>query len=772
MTHDKISLRNWINEKCDYFEDLWLSDTPPNFCSFLAAVEGSEYQQALLIPLLELEAFYQKKKGQQLDDRTIRDTFPQFTSQLDTFFQPSVKGGDAELIAAADTQTSQARHTTFAGIKQSKEVTVPEHFGRYRIIKTLGTGGMGVVYLAEDTELNREVALKIPKFPEGQNEIEDRFRREAKAAARLQHRNICPVFDIATHDGQLFITMAYIKGRPLAEFIRPEKLPSASAVAKTIRKLALALQEAHDQEIVHRDLKPANIMIDHKQEPVVMDFGLARYQLANERQLTTSGMIIGTPTYMSPEQVRDSGNAGPPADVYSLGVIMYQMLTGKVPFTGDMMSVITSIVLDEPESPSSIRKRVDQKLEQICMKALQKKPEDRFDSMTEFANQLTRFLRERPSAIESNTTAPNESLLESSKAVAAKTEHSKDLADEQQTSNGKRLIWTVATAAACLGVAALAAMVIPSGEPERPSNDEQAVAASDASTEAVDTKLESDKRTPDASLDSELPTEPALIIDNLIERGAIFIAGSDDTPLSVGQWRDLRQTVRSASLSQPKLSQESMVAVASMFPNLASVEIQLGTSPPEAIEALSNFNHDTFTLICNSGNEIISTSQVQAISKIKSLFRLHLQSCMLEDSHMQTIAELPNLVCLDLRDNRISALGLEHLKQAPMLYELWLGDPFAPSDEFFKAIGSFPKIDRLTVNLRNNSDLKEVCQRPLKSIVFLNANYIDDLRPLVGLPLEGIETDMDLGRHKELLLKIPTLETINGMSREDFFAKN
>ena len=163
---------------------------------------------------------------------------------------------------------SEGRGQTFA---------LPKEFGRYRIVRKLGEGGMGIVYLAHDTELDRQVALKMPKLNEGMdNPLIERFYREARAAANLRHANICPVHDVGEVDGTRYICMAYIEGRPLSAYVRRDGTQPERQVALVVRKLAIALQEAHSHGVVHRDLKPANIMIDQNKEPVIMDFGLAQ----------------------------------------------------------------------------------------------------------------------------------------------------------------------------------------------------------------------------------------------------------------------------------------------------------------------------------------------------------------------------------------------------------------------------------------------------------------------------------------------------------------
>jgi serine/threonine protein kinase len=273
--------------------------------------------------------------------------------------------------------------------------SVPEQFGRYRTIKRLGKGGMGSVYLAHDTQLDRRVALKVPHFgPEDGSQVLARFYQEARAAATIHHPNICPVHDVGQIDGTHYLTMAYIEGKPLTDFIDPVKLPTAKQVAALVRKLALALQKAHEAGVIHRDLKPSNIMINKSGEPVIVDFGLAR-RANQDQQLTQVGMIMGTPCYMPPEQVRGDIDAmGPAGDIYSLGVIMYQLLTGLLPFEGKRWTVLDQIMTDEaPPRPSRHRVDVDPILESICSKAMAKQIKHRYASMGALAEVLTDYLK-------------------------------------------------------------------------------------------------------------------------------------------------------------------------------------------------------------------------------------------------------------------------------------------------------------------------------------------------------------------------------------------
>jgi N-acetylneuraminic acid mutarotase/predicted Ser/Thr protein kinase len=271
---------------------------------------------------------------------------------------------------------------------------LPETFGRYRIIEKLGEGGMGSVYLAHDTQLDRPVALKVPQFsPQDDPQVRQRFLREAQAAANIRHPNLCPVYDAGEIGGVPYLTMAYLDGSLLSEYVRPEQPPPEKPTAELVRKLAWALQEAHAHGIVHRDLKPANIFVDRCGEPVVMDFGLARRTTGEDVAITQHGALLGTPAYMAPEQARGKGETiGPACDIYGLGVILYELLTGRRPFRGQLLEVLSQILTEEPEPPSQHRPDLDRSLQAICLKALAKRPEDRYASMAEFAAALTGYL--------------------------------------------------------------------------------------------------------------------------------------------------------------------------------------------------------------------------------------------------------------------------------------------------------------------------------------------------------------------------------------------
>ncbi len=273
---------------------------------------------------------------------------------------------------------------------------LPESFGagRYRVERLLGRGGMGAVYFATDTRLNRPVAVKVPKLDDLAPELAEkalrRFQREVQAAAALAHPYVCHVYDVGDDDGVPFLAMEFIDGQPLSEQMqRPWPLRSA---AELIAKVAEGIAAAHAKGIVHRDLKPANIMLDARGEPKVMDFGLAKR--VDDDKLTRTGAMLGTPQYMPKEQVLgESHKIGPWTDVYSLGVILYELLTARLPFDGHTVPQLLGRLLStEAIKPRDIRPDIDLALEAICLRGIGKEIAHRYASMTEFSAALRAYL--------------------------------------------------------------------------------------------------------------------------------------------------------------------------------------------------------------------------------------------------------------------------------------------------------------------------------------------------------------------------------------------
>jgi predicted Ser/Thr protein kinase len=348
-----------------------------------------------------------------LDDLLSRH--PQLANALRSHFAADDAAGRTPVPAESDTATSVP--TTDHGTEyrpRSSQATIPpsaftpvrscslpEQFGRYHVARCLGQGTMGAVYLADDTQLERPVALKIPKFTDDDDEeMTARFYREARAAAHLRHANLCPVYDVGEIDGIRYLSMAYIEGRPLSDVLSQDGPLNGQEAATFVLKLARALEIAHGRGVIHRDLKPANIMIDAHQEPIIMDFGLARRLNKEDSRLTQDGMLMGSPAYMSPEQVEgDVERMGPCCDIYSLGIILYELLTGEVPFKGSIAAVMGQIIGSAPRKPSAVKPGIDPALEAICLKMIAKRPEDRFATMIDVVRALEAYTAGRPTGV-------------------------------------------------------------------------------------------------------------------------------------------------------------------------------------------------------------------------------------------------------------------------------------------------------------------------------------------------------------------------------------
>ncbi len=373
-----------VDRICNQFERAWREGPPPRIEDFLS--NNSEVERALLLrELILLDLHYRRQRGEPTaaEDYPFPEVDPAWLA--DVVVKP--EGNNENLGDTWETRATTPELPNLCGLR----------IGDHELESRISHGAMGVVYKARQLSLNRPVAVKmILKGPLASLLELRRFRDEAENAASLDHPNIVPIYEVGSHEGQPYFSMKYIEGGHLGRYLkRLENDPKAAA--RLLVKVAWAVHYAHKHGILHRDLKPANILIDTEGQPHVTDFGLAR-RLTSEAGATESGALLGTPSYMAPEQAAgQSKSLTTAADVYGLGAVLYECLTGRPPFKGDTpMHTLQQVLADEPTPPRRLRPIVPRDLEIICLKCLHKEPERRYESGQALAEDLERYLSGAP----------------------------------------------------------------------------------------------------------------------------------------------------------------------------------------------------------------------------------------------------------------------------------------------------------------------------------------------------------------------------------------
>jgi len=393
-----------IHRLCEAFESGWRAGGRPRIEDMLEQ-HGHDDHDALFDELLSLELELRREAGERPTPGEYRARFPGAATRVEAVFsrdaEPGRSIGQASTrIFPAAAEDLRNAATTSSGANTPPDTTPTFGFiGDYEVLEEIARGGMGVVFKARHRDLKRLVALKM--ILSGQMatpEERQRFRREAELAANLDHPNIVPIFEVSESRGSPYFSMKLIEEESLAHQLGARKKTKTSydpeRAARLMATLARALDYAHERGFLHCDLKPSNILLDREGRPHVTDFGLAR-RTSEDSTMSVSGAIMGTPSYMAPEQAAGARKGLSPAtDVYGLGAILYELLTGEPPFRGGtVMETVVQVLERDPDPPSELCAAVPKELETICLKCLEKSPQNRYPSAAALAGELDRYLR-------------------------------------------------------------------------------------------------------------------------------------------------------------------------------------------------------------------------------------------------------------------------------------------------------------------------------------------------------------------------------------------
>ena len=397
QNQNSMSCRERVDQACDRFEQQWRAEQEPRIEDFLERAESDDRQQ-LLRELIAMEIRLSQDAGRNVDPQQYRQRFAADVSVVESVLESFDQhlAVTPSLVSTIDRQFDEESQ----GPTQHPPVPggeIPATIDRYKILSRLGQGGFAVVYLAHDTQLDRQVALKVPRLDRFESDGQlDMFVQEARNAARLDHSGIVRVYDVQRKPDVVYIVQQYISGADLAAYVNAHQL-SVTQIAELVIAVAAAVGYAHERGCWHRDLKPANLLIDSAGQPYVADFGLALHE---SMQRDRAGEVAGTPAYMSPEQVRgEAHRLDGRSDIWNLGIILYELLAGHRPFSGETRRQLNDEILHRDPKPLRMTaSAVPPELARICLTCLAKKASDRYQTTADLIDDLQHWLEDKSPA--------------------------------------------------------------------------------------------------------------------------------------------------------------------------------------------------------------------------------------------------------------------------------------------------------------------------------------------------------------------------------------